>query len=1273
MSWSTLMTVALCALASQAGSPKSPAASASPSASTAPVLPSFLDVSLSDFDDAAGYPTAERLKQLFSPVPGQKFELGKASFADRDIQMARGWFRLHGGLPDGAMLRFSIVNNGAPMRWYFWRGREGLLFVYYPNADGVCALYAIARGGDKPEPECYQLVALDEGRYVRAGRGTLAAMVHQGRLAFLCGDVWLFDAPLGGPPGEIFLQCEGQVRGVDVVACRGGPAPRPARSLVWRWDRPAEVAWEPRLPEKVSIRKLADGAVELAAEAKSQAAQIDAPLDLIGPAEIVFELDEASPGTGVFLADAEGNRLVQIGCLEDGRSKQPFLALQPGGDTTDSQWRDLGAQPVAHTASRHWVSLVGGATVWRLGFSPDGEHFTYSHETQRQGKGTPARVGVYCVAREQPRAIRLRSVRVRRLDALEAIRPEPIRRATAGNPAGTAGDGAAPTIADTLEALPAPDEPEAIEEWLSAIDQHRPEGVAAPAWRRAVLLASLSSRHPRGAKQAILLRLVDEMIDDPDAPPERALAALGEMVLLVPAEDRRWGEAYARLGAAMMRRGHASPYSMLWSSMLFAPLGPAAYEPIGWENLLAAELAPLMYAYRWTDVDALCRRVQRALRVRRRASDLPKWQRPLDQLSDWAWANVPRRISGWSARPAREPRAYGPLGTATIHKEAFNTMAEVEAALRSGNVADACQVIAEAARVPATGLTSFSPDPRLYLCFAAAIRAWVERAPKLGEAIEQQHGQLARLRFQAAAAAGDVALAESVVVQFPATQAATEAQQWLGDAALSAGRFAEASGYYRRALQRATPEQAAGLAARLRLAGALVGFPAGGPSRSGVQLGDARFSAAQFDELVADLAGARGAAAMLRWQNIGTALAPAAGRYRLELRGRIDGSAVAVPDGHPDDDESFDFGARQTSTVVLGDAMVVANRALVAAYNLSDGSPRWRQVLQGDGNQQSWPLQPFHLAVAEDRLLVRRLTEAGPELCCLSAADGNVLWTAALGGMAVSDAMLGDRDAYVFQLRRSFSSRLSLELVRIDVDSGYLLDTAPLIELNDALGDRLICQSRLLRDRIVATIGGCTLCCDLQGRLRWLRHAVWAPPREPGAYYAQCYRQVHDVPLVKDDQLFAFQPGMFGVECLDLETGVLRWQRVLPGIERLVGVSDARLVVATRDELLALGPDGRVLWRHETPRRFELFGCGAEAIVYARSERTDDAAGPRRPELVWLDAATGRELACCTLDAPNGGATMVGPLVVHEKRQWVFLGRPDAPAGRELFELLPGA
>jgi hypothetical protein len=93
----------------------------------------------------------------------------------------------------------------------------------------TCALYAVARGGDKPEAERYRLVALDEGRYVRAGRGTLGALVHRGRLAFLCGDVWLFDAPLDGPPAEVYLQCDSHVRGIDVVACQGGPAPPPGR------------------------------------------------------------------------------------------------------------------------------------------------------------------------------------------------------------------------------------------------------------------------------------------------------------------------------------------------------------------------------------------------------------------------------------------------------------------------------------------------------------------------------------------------------------------------------------------------------------------------------------------------------------------------------------------------------------------------------------------------------------------------------------------------------------------------------------------------------------------------------------------------------------------------------------------------------------------------------------------------------------------------------------------------------------------------------------
>src|SRR5207244_4518341 len=107
------------------------------------------------------------------------------------------------------------------------------------------------------------------------------------------------------------------------------------------------------------------------------------------------------------------------------------------------------------------------------------------------------------------------------------------------------------------------------------------------------------------------------------------------------------------------------------------------------------------------------------------------------------------------------------------------------------------------------------------------------------------------------------------------------------------------------------------------------------------------------------------------------------------------------------------------------------------------------------------------------------------------------------------------------------------------------------------------------------------LCCDLLGQSRWMRRETWLT----SAVDSRALARHRDPPLVAGDVVYFTQPGMPGVECLDLTTGQLRWQYVSPKLARLVGLvheqppkekskdeksATERLIVQTGEGLVAL-------------------------------------------------------------------------------------------------------
>src|SRR5262249_51220647 len=144
------------------------------------------------------------------------------------------------------------------------------------------------------------------------------------------------------------------------------------------------------------------------------------------------------------------------------------------------------------------------------------------------------------------------------------------------------------------------------------------------------------------------------------------------------------------------------------------------------------------------------------------------------------------------------------------------------------------------------------------------------------------------------------------------------------------------------------------------------------------------------------------------------------------------------------------------------------------------------------------------------------------------------------------------------------------------------------IQLRNVWDRQLNCQAAVVGARLVAVAGGTVLCCDFTGRPLWVRRQIWIPPAQAPA----ANEQSPGAPLVHGNRLFVTQPGVFAVECLDLDTGRRIWQQPLPDIRRLVGVSGERIIVETaRGWQAYAAPTGKFLWEHDAEQILDANVC----------------------------------------------------------------------------------
>lgn len=609
-------------------------------------------------------------------------------------------------------------------------------------------------------------------------------------------------------------------------------------------------------------------------------------------------------------------------------------------------------------------------------------------------------------------------------------------------------------------------------------------------------------------------------------------------------------------------------------------------------------------------------------------------------------------------------------------KETFSVLTDFQESLQTGAYREACQAITKSAAPGLQGVVPSPHDPRLLVSLPAALKFAMQDDAALVEAMRAHFATLGHLRLKRAIAADNAALVEAVTVQFCMTEAAAEAHAWLADRELSGGRSPQAAGHYRRALEGVSAARKAELEPRLRLAGAMHGEDIGKPPAATVAIGPQRLSPPAFEQLVRRLreSASRADPADKPAKPPTAVRRPAPpDAYQGMPWARFEPQEYGKPPNAPD--RACDWAARQIGVAFSGSQMIVGNPFELAAYELESGKRQWVQRSDGDAPPGGLllPMQPL---VAGARVYVRSWTAAGPALLCRGLGDGRLLWKAN-PEYVVSDPLLVGQSLLALTIRKDSALQVSLLLTEFQARTGNIISNVPLAEFHTGRGyewDRFSCQATAADDRIVATLAGCVLCCDLSGRVLWIRRQPWtAPPPSGSAASASYWRQRHAPPLVCGGRALAAQPGVAAVECLDIGTGRLLWRAAAESPAPL-GCIGTRLIVATGNRFAAVDIEtGEVLWLHAAGPRFEGILCSQRVgLLYIRQTPADGPNNEVRGPLVTVDPKTGQARGESALNLPRQGETLLGPLVARGDRLWAFVSAGN-PTTRDIVELRPNS
>ena len=381
------------------------------------------EVFFADSNDAAAW------RQSLEPVVGgvsQRTVDERVELVVRGTQVlqrawpAAGRMRLKLAEHDRFKIHLSrVADEGGSIRApsdVSWPGSpSSLTLEFFAQPQPLWVAWLAARRASQTVPQTLALAAHDQGRLSRLGAGTVDVGYHHGRILLTHGETELLSAPLAGPPNQIVFEGEAVIHGLAFAEGLIATSERtdvPADSTP-----PAERQWRSELPVGAQWNVLAEGRVELLAEDSQADAYAACAFDGAELREIVFQLEDPLPGTGIYLGDDQGTARDRLGFMAGGKPNRVCFALA----TDDHLPQRLPAGPLPLCPPRPWFKLITSEGVVKAWFSCDGAYWSPVLGPELAAQELVSTAGVYCLAGPGTR-----SIRVARLAAVKSPnRPPP--------------------------------------------------------------------------------------------------------------------------------------------------------------------------------------------------------------------------------------------------------------------------------------------------------------------------------------------------------------------------------------------------------------------------------------------------------------------------------------------------------------------------------------------------------------------------------------------------------------------------------------------------------------------------------------------------------------------------------------------------------------------------------------------------------------------------------------------------------------------------------
>ncbi|MCE9608044.1 MAG: hypothetical protein K8U03_24425, partial [Planctomycetia bacterium] len=894
--------------------------------------------------DAAG------LQRWWTTINGQQRPVGSD---DRYGLHLGGTFQLRSPWPADAALTFwPIEQQTEVVKIHIWSGLHGVTLERRHRPVEQWTAFVVTKRPNEPLPATWSYATADNDRARRTGEGPFDLRYHNGRIYLSRGDILLLAVPLPNPPdganleGAVVLKAFGLTRVADVPKRWNEEEDRFPSFVEYpqpiTWPPLARAKWTKELPAGANFEQLGDEGALLTALDTTKPTYATIPLPKDGLYDLVYEIESADDQTGIFLGTAEAQPRFSVGFYENKPGENLVVAV---GRPTELKPRfryNPQAGPLTSIAFPARLRMVCGAGLVKVYASADGRSWGRILDPFRATDDNPATIGVYCNPGKGKRQIKL--TRVRASNYLKADD-------------------------DLVAQTPVVRDQGDYTSWLVNVLSRDRDGLHRSA---AALLT-------KGTRYDVAKTLLAGLNSTPSVPlledvpagkgPARPSDSTFGFETLAWASDVAEGNAGAEWQGRFLQSiaDYRPPiadetfdrFTFARRRWMESPLTTSGKMPVIPTQMIRDEVAALLRAGKWNDLDQLCRVLHffggKAEAVDRRSP--PREQ--IMTLVDWAAAQAERRRTvpeGVIPTPTQtvfKPEWRHPL-IEQFGKEGYNVLAELETALQEKAYSDACRIITGVTAAQAVGLLPNAADSDLLVSLPGAVALAMRDHAELRTVMQREYGALAQLRLRQATADGDVDAVQALTTQFYGTIAAAQAQMWLGDRELAQGDAARAEGCYFATRTELPPADRAAIDARIRRAAAMQGRNCGGAPTSAVTLGEWTLSPADFERTIEELrkqapqTESRMSSTVVDAGSQGTSPIPPPSRFTLKSFAKVDGEFGKNPEQLPNRD--LDYIGRQLASVYLEEKgtpgkIIVTNRFQVTAYALADGKQLWRTGL----------------------------------------------------------------------------------------------------------------------------------------------------------------------------------------------------------------------------------------------------------------------------------------------------------------------------------------